>query len=143
MAKSRGDFTEILLKKQVLSPDQLAEARTMAQQSGAKSVVGDRRYDVPSLIYYLRDRPWPVFDWKSGDTPKDHFELKFPFTGATPEPVLLVTPCPYEPRLKQLFATVTPLGSFSVRTGPTTAPTYHAFKLSGLPREIPPAPACN
>src|ERR1700730_9157757 len=36
MAKGRGDFTEILLKKQVLSPDQLTEARTMAQQSGAK-----------------------------------------------------------------------------------------------------------
>ena len=36
MAKGRGDFTEILLKKQVLSSDQLAEARTMAQQSGAK-----------------------------------------------------------------------------------------------------------
>jgi 4-amino-4-deoxy-L-arabinose transferase-like glycosyltransferase len=115
----------------------------LAQQSGAKSVVGDRRYDVPSLIYYLRDRPWPVFDWKGGDTPKDHFELKFPFTSATPEPVLLVTPCPYEPRLRKLFGTVTPLGSFSVRTGPTTAPTYHAFKLGGLPREIPPAPACN
>src|SRR5579863_8604054 len=36
MAKGRGDFTEILLKKQVLSPDQLTEARNMAQQSGAK-----------------------------------------------------------------------------------------------------------
>jgi len=36
MAKGRGDFTEILLKKQVLSPDQLTEARSMAQQTGAK-----------------------------------------------------------------------------------------------------------
>src|SRR5579862_9779411 len=36
MAKGRGDFTEILLKKQVLSPDQLTEARNMAQQTGAK-----------------------------------------------------------------------------------------------------------
>ncbi len=36
MAKGRGDFTEILIKKQVLSADQLAEARNMAQQSGAK-----------------------------------------------------------------------------------------------------------
>jgi type IV pilus assembly protein PilB len=36
MAKGRGDFTDILIKKQVLSPDQLTEARSMAQQTGAK-----------------------------------------------------------------------------------------------------------
>jgi type IV pilus assembly protein PilB len=36
MAKSRGDFTDILVQRQVLSPEQLAEARSMAQQSGAK-----------------------------------------------------------------------------------------------------------
>ena len=103
----------------------------LAQQSGAQSVVGERRYDVPSLIYYLRDKPWPVKIWKAGVTPKDHFELKFPFTSETPEPALLITPCPFEPRLKSQFGTVEPLGSFTVRTGPTTAPTYHAFKLTG------------
>ena len=36
MAKSRGDFTDILLRRQVLSPDQLDEARSIAQQTGAK-----------------------------------------------------------------------------------------------------------
>src|SRR5437868_11085449 len=36
MAKGRGDFTDILVKKQVLSADQLSEARNMAQQTGAK-----------------------------------------------------------------------------------------------------------
>src|SRR5438128_1845895 len=36
MAKGRGDFTEILVKKQILSGDQLTEARTLAQQTGAK-----------------------------------------------------------------------------------------------------------
>lgn len=115
----------------------------LAEKSGAKSVAGERRYDVPSLIYYLRDKPWPVKIWKAGVTPKDHFELKFPFTGETPQPVLLITPCPFEPRLKSQFRMVESLGSFTVRTGPTTAPTYHAFKLTGLPREIQPAPACS
>ena len=115
----------------------------LAESSGAKSVVGERRYDVPSLLYYLRDRPWPVVTWKSGIVPRDHFELKFPFTGETPEPVLLVTPCPFEQRLKQQFGSVAPLGSFSVKTGPTTAPIYYAFVLRGLPHGIPPAPACG
>jgi type IV pilus assembly protein PilB len=36
MAKSRGDFTEILIRRQILSPDQLEEARTLGQQTGAK-----------------------------------------------------------------------------------------------------------
>src|SRR4051812_12021443 len=36
MAKARGDFTEILVRKQVLSPDQLADAKGLQQQTGAK-----------------------------------------------------------------------------------------------------------
>src|ERR1700687_216650 len=36
MAKTRGDFTEILVRRQVLSPDQLEEARGMQKQTGAK-----------------------------------------------------------------------------------------------------------
>jgi type IV pilus assembly protein PilB len=36
MAKTRGDFTEILVRRQILSPDQLEEARSLQQQTGAK-----------------------------------------------------------------------------------------------------------
>ncbi len=36
MAKTRGDFTEILIRRQVLSPDQLTEARGIQTQTGAK-----------------------------------------------------------------------------------------------------------
>ncbi len=36
MAKNRGDFTEVLLRRQLISPDQLAEARAVQQQTGAK-----------------------------------------------------------------------------------------------------------
>src|SRR5438309_161715 len=37
MAKStRGDFTEILIRKEILGPDQLQEAKTLQQQTGAK-----------------------------------------------------------------------------------------------------------
>jgi type IV pilus assembly protein PilB len=36
MAKSRGDFTDILVSRQLVSQDQLAEARSMSQQTGAK-----------------------------------------------------------------------------------------------------------
>src|SRR5882672_9079261 len=36
MAKTRGDFTEILLRKNILGSDQLDEARSLASQSGIK-----------------------------------------------------------------------------------------------------------
>src|SRR3984893_14823877 len=36
MAKSHGDFTEVLIRHQTLSPDQLEEARGMQKQTGAK-----------------------------------------------------------------------------------------------------------
>jgi type IV pilus assembly protein PilB len=36
MATNRGDFAEILIERQILSPDQLEEARTIQQQTGAK-----------------------------------------------------------------------------------------------------------
>src|SRR5437764_4811074 len=36
MAKARGDFTDILIKKKVLSPDQLEEAVALASSTGIK-----------------------------------------------------------------------------------------------------------
>ena len=36
MAKGRGDFTDVLIKKGLLSEDQIAEAKSLQQQTGAK-----------------------------------------------------------------------------------------------------------
>jgi type IV pilus assembly protein PilB len=36
MAKSRGDFTDLLVSRQLISPDQLEEARGLAQSTGSK-----------------------------------------------------------------------------------------------------------
>jgi type IV pilus assembly protein PilB len=36
MAKARGDFTGILVQKKIISPEQLVEARTLQQQTGAR-----------------------------------------------------------------------------------------------------------
>jgi type IV pilus assembly protein PilB len=36
MAKARNDFTDVLVKKGIIGSDQIAEARTMMQQTGAK-----------------------------------------------------------------------------------------------------------
>src|SRR5262249_54798252 len=36
MAKSQGGFTDILIRRQILSPDQIGEAPGMAKQTGTK-----------------------------------------------------------------------------------------------------------
>src|SRR6516164_2585441 len=36
MAKTRGDFTDILVRRQILSPDQLDEAKNLQQSTGVK-----------------------------------------------------------------------------------------------------------
>jgi type IV pilus assembly protein PilB len=36
MAKARGDYTEILIRRQTLSPDQLEEAQTLSRQTGTR-----------------------------------------------------------------------------------------------------------
>src|SRR5438094_5285383 len=36
MAKTRGDFTDILVRKQILGPDQIQEAKNLQQQTGSK-----------------------------------------------------------------------------------------------------------
>ena len=36
MAKTRGDFTDLLIRDSILSADQLEEARSMQAQTGAK-----------------------------------------------------------------------------------------------------------
>src|ERR1019366_5804862 len=36
MGKARGDFTDVLIKKGILSADQIAEAKALQQQTGAK-----------------------------------------------------------------------------------------------------------
>lgn len=36
MAKTRGDFTDILIKRKILGPDQIEEAKAMAAQTGVK-----------------------------------------------------------------------------------------------------------
>ena len=36
MGKARSDFTDILVRKKVLGPDQIDEARSMASQTGVK-----------------------------------------------------------------------------------------------------------
>jgi len=119
------------------------ETLRFAARAGAKTIVGDGRDMVASLIYYLRHDPRPVLTWPRRDVPGDHFDLTRPLNAAAHEPVLFVTACPSADRLKGSFRTVEPLGTFTTPSGPTTSRGYYAFKLTGGRNPLPTLPFCG
>jgi hypothetical protein len=107
------------------------EAARLAHEANAKTVAASRRDDVASLVYYLRNEPLSVRAWPDSATIADHFQLTRPLTATAAEPVLLIARCPAPIGLNDFYANVEPLGPFQARSGPTSARSYFAFKLSG------------
>jgi 4-amino-4-deoxy-L-arabinose transferase-like glycosyltransferase len=118
------------------------QAGRLARQVGARAIVGDKRDDVASLLYYWRDQPETVFAWPFGSTPTHHFELTRALPANPPLPLLFVSRCPGSRRLAARFTNVEPLGEIAARTGPTSARTYYAFKLDGTRGAIGPLGPC-
>ena len=119
------------------------QAGHLARRMGARTIVGEWRNDVASMLYYWRDQSEQVLAWPAGPVPEDHFELTRAFTDAAPEPVLFVTHCPLTPRLSVYFSSVEPLGEFRTPTGPTSERIYQAFKLEGRRGPIGPLAPCQ
>jgi hypothetical protein len=80
--------------------------------------------------------------WQSGAVPDNHFDLAQPLTDAAAEPILFVSQCPVVARLARFYAEATPLGNFSVKTGPTSSLRFHAFRLAKRTQPIAPLGAC-
>ncbi len=119
------------------------QAGHLARRMGARTIVGEWRNDVASMLYYWRDQSEQVLDWPAGPVPEDHFELTRAFTQAAPQPVLFVTRCPLTARLAAYFSSVEPLGEFRTPTGPTSERVYLAFKLDGRRGPIGPLAPCQ
>jgi hypothetical protein len=117
------------------------EVSGLARRTGAPTIVAERRDDVASLIYYLRNEPRSVLAWPERSIPSDHFQLTRPLTAAAGEPILLITRCAAPVGLTDFFADVEPLGPFQARSGPTSARNYYAFKLAGR-RPLPLSRIC-
>jgi 4-amino-4-deoxy-L-arabinose transferase-like glycosyltransferase len=109
------------------------ESGRLAQRLGARTIVGDQRDDIASLLYYWRDRPEQVLAWPLAPTPGHHFDLTRALTDAAPMPILFVSRCPADGRVQAQFASVRRQGSFAAPTGPTSSRTYFVF-LADAPR---------
>jgi 4-amino-4-deoxy-L-arabinose transferase-like glycosyltransferase len=118
------------------------EVGDRAQRVGARSIVGDQRDEVASLTYYWRDRPQPVLAWPLAPMPGHHFDLTRALTSAAAMPILFVSRCPADARVRAQFASVEPLGSFTAATGPTSNRTYYLFKADAPRGPIRPIGPC-
>jgi hypothetical protein len=101
----------------------------ISRQTHAWAIVGENRYDVAALVYYLREARPRVLIWRRGEDVRNHFERTVPLIGTEGEPLLLVTDCPNEARLAKYYRIVSPAGFFDAHSGPTTFRRYFAFML--------------
>jgi hypothetical protein len=118
------------------------EVGKSAQQAGARTIVGEQRDTVASLIYYQRDSGRQVLSWPTSTIPNHHFDLTRRMTAAAAEPVLFLSHCGTTDRLARYYRSVEPLGQVTARVGPTTSRRYSVFKLSGASAEIGPLSGC-
>lgn len=118
-------------------------AGRLARQAGARSIVGEYRNDVASLLYYWRDQPEAVLAWPAGPIPTHHFEITRALSESSPQPILFVSFCGSPTRLQDYFSRVEPVGSFRATTGPTTGRTYYAFKAEGWRAPLGPLGPCR
>jgi hypothetical protein len=118
-------------------------AGRVARQTGVDAIVGESRYEVASLIYYLRDLKPRVLVWPKGNDAENYFERTNPLTAAEGGVLLLFTRCPSQPRLEKSYRTVALVDSFDSASGPTTFRKYFAFKLSGSRGAIEPLEDCR
>jgi 4-amino-4-deoxy-L-arabinose transferase-like glycosyltransferase len=87
-----GDpFARTLGWKALAERTEAALAARRAAGVAIAAVIADDRSVTAELLYYMRTEPTPVFAWREGSRPRDHYELSRPYRKGAPEPVLLVS----------------------------------------------------
>jgi hypothetical protein len=119
------------------------ETGRLARQIGARTIVGDQRDDIASLLYYWRDQPEQVLAWPLAPIPGHHFDLTRALTDTAAMPILFVSRCSADRRVQDQFASVQRQGSFAAPTGPTSSRRYFAFKADAPRGPIRPIGACR
>lgn len=108
----------------------LEEARKSGKPFGA--VLTDDRAVTAELLYYMRSEPTPVYAWRAGAKPRDHYELKRPFVAGSPEPVLLVALASEAGEIGRAFSTVEVVKRADVPAGAGKPRTLTFLRLSGF-----------
>lgn len=112
---------------------ELDAARKAGRPYGA--VLTDDRALTAELLYYMRGEPTPVEAWRSGGKPHDHYELTRPFTGARPDPILLVSIKPDAARIPASFQNAEKIAERELPAGRNATRKITLYALSGYSRK--------
>lgn len=107
----------------------VAEARARGRPFAA--ILSDERELTASLLYYARVETTPVYAWRTGPRPHDHFELSRPFPASMTGPVLLISRKPDPSGVTGAFTSAEDLGQRRVKAGNYSERTFHLFSLTG------------
>jgi hypothetical protein len=110
----------------------------LARRTGARTIAGEHRDVVASLLYYQRDSGRTVLAWPRETVASHHFDLTRRLTRAAAGPVLLVSYCDSPQRFARYYRHVESLGRFEARSGPHSARVFFAFLLSEPLAEVGP-----
>lgn len=111
----------------------LDKAKAEGRPFGA--VITDARSVTAELLYYMRDEPTPVLAWREPGPPQDHYELSRPFTGRSPEPVLLVSLTDEAKNVTEDFTTVTKLSVEKLQAGAKEQRAVTFYALAGYKKK--------
>jgi hypothetical protein len=93
------------------------------------------------MAYYWRDQPQHVLEWPLPETTE--FDLTRGLDDGAPEPILLITGCPFPERLHSFYTNVVPVGRIDAAAGPTSVRGFAAFLLSSHRGPIRPLAPCE
>lgn len=111
----------------------LDKAKAEGRPFGA--VITDTRSVTAELLYYMRDEPTPVLAWREPGPPQDHYELSRPFTGQSPEPVLLVSLEKEANNVTDSFASVTKISVEKLQAGAKERRAVTFYALAGYKKK--------
>ncbi len=81
------------------------------------------------MVYNLRNRDVSIHAWRTGDVPKDHFQLAIPFQESLRDPVLVLSRWDNIEAYNAGFETVVPLGAVDIAAGEIER--VYFFRLEG------------
>lgn len=128
-------FARTLGWEEVAAAVKTATDEAEAGGSPYAAVLCDDRPMTAELMYYLRESKLPIYAWREGERPKDHFELVVPFTEDVREPILFVTKSRDTSIIIGKFASSQKLAEHSVPAGRNATRHVTFFRLSGYKGE--------
>ncbi|MCH8999439.1 MAG: glycosyltransferase family 39 protein [Proteobacteria bacterium] len=104
-------------------------AARMAERPGT-TVLSDDRMIMAELLYYTRERDFPIVIWDQDGVPGNHYELTAPLDGDNGARVLYVARWRDNGPLLARFETVRPLGALEIPKHPERVRRFYLYDLA-------------